>query len=1264
MKQELQQSFTEQKFNRLELSSQIKKDEDMTYLQDFCSDSDLKKRSVFMNDRYHQNKNHGSLNQIKKKLESEQEIQFPSNHDVIQKQYFEQNLIYQNISKDYNLNADGSSTHQKFSNSKKDHSGNDIADSNIFDNFNENNQAEISIYKSAIIRKGLSQIDGDIEINRKNSLKPNQVTDFDFKTIKQNSNGAMQINNQQNTGRKIHFNQIQQNISKNNFLKRLYYVIRFIKKMKFSASVRNIANLQLDYFKLINDVSFVQQNITKKTKFIGRQLLPSFIINFKIFEKDSIFMILFQILELLVILLQIFWFPLQLSFQMQPSIFLEFLLVQASIVIFVFSIIVRFNTTVYIDGNIVQSRKIIAMKYLKGSFTIDVITTLALILQDQQEQKILIYLIILRFPQILNLENDVKSSLITKKQKYLTCYELIKLIIFVLFVAHFCACGFYYVGNSGDQNHNWIVQKGISEYTIEQLYVTCLYFAIITMNTVGYGDIVPVNTSERIFVLIMVIFSCGVFGYSINTIGEIIRQQQQNYESFKVQQKHILNYLNQRQVSKQLTIKVIRQLEYIISQETFNQGKYVLDKLNDSLREEVKTEYFGKIIINNKQFKKIFSKQFLMKLSLLMKDINLYPNEILQKKGSSPTRLYFIYKGSINLVFQSEKDAIIEELNVGNIVGLNNFFCQKQYQYTLKSMNVASLIYCEYDDFVELLSHFPDDNEKFFLVRDIILQNISNNIFSQEQCKCCKQYTHLTYNCPCISVIPNRDLIVKRYSFSSIQQRGIFNRKQKKQNNLCNSFFNKMHIKEFRYEYVVKNQVTDIDQSILQLDRKFICNWDDKIFLKKIPQIKLFNMQEIKRKIQEESNDLIYEEDEFDSEEEEEEFETNQDGLTSSANRAVQSNLDQFLKKADEISIQKQLKDENVVESSLENYKEKPQRNSTIQFMNDSKRRVTLQNIDEQNMQDSIEMNMNANKKNKKQNRNVDYQESYGSAGEIPMSSKNIPTSKQDLQPQGISTLMNNIGSQMSGFTPSINTGYIPSQTSNYVHYTNKKMRRKSHQAQLEKPQHQPQQQMGSQHLIQPIQQQIILQQQQLQQLTQIAQQQQILQGVNNPQQSFTNLLYNLSSSPNIKPRGSINLPQIHQINNAANQQINQTLFNLMQVSQGGTFIPGTVGQTTFLTKTFDQYTRDNQTLENMNPFENQFDKQKDYKIYFPLFNLEKVLQVIKKRFQLLRIKIPKKRFDFIFDDTCSQRKKAKKSTVGTTFSKNNTKFLRTSNVQ
>ena len=41
------------------------------------------------------------------------------------------------------------------------------------------------------------------------------------------------------------------------------------------------------------------------------------------------------------------------------------------------------------------------------------------------------------------------------------------------------------------------------------------------MCTVGYGDISPITNLEKIFVIVSTLFSCGVFAYAINTIGQI-----------------------------------------------------------------------------------------------------------------------------------------------------------------------------------------------------------------------------------------------------------------------------------------------------------------------------------------------------------------------------------------------------------------------------------------------------------------------------------------------------------------------------------------------------------------------------------------------------------------------------------------------------------------------------------------------------------------------------------------------------------------------
>lgn len=42
------------------------------------------------------------------------------------------------------------------------------------------------------------------------------------------------------------------------------------------------------------------------------------------------------------------------------------------------------------------------------------------------------------------------------------------------------------------------------------------------MITVGYGDISPNTDWERVFVIIITLIACGVFAYSVNSIGNIV----------------------------------------------------------------------------------------------------------------------------------------------------------------------------------------------------------------------------------------------------------------------------------------------------------------------------------------------------------------------------------------------------------------------------------------------------------------------------------------------------------------------------------------------------------------------------------------------------------------------------------------------------------------------------------------------------------------------------------------------------------------------
>ena len=74
------------------------------------------------------------------------------------------------------------------------------------------------------------------------------------------------------------------------------------------------------------------------------------------------------------------------------------------------------------------------------------------------------------------------------------------------------------------ENKSWITTYEINHKNWKIQYIYSFYFSIVTMITVGYGDIIPQNEVEKVFCIFMVIFSCGIFGFFLNRVGIIIQE--------------------------------------------------------------------------------------------------------------------------------------------------------------------------------------------------------------------------------------------------------------------------------------------------------------------------------------------------------------------------------------------------------------------------------------------------------------------------------------------------------------------------------------------------------------------------------------------------------------------------------------------------------------------------------------------------------------------------------------------------------------------
>ena len=49
-----------------------------------------------------------------------------------------------------------------------------------------------------------------------------------------------------------------------------------------------------------------------------------------------------------------------------------------------------------------------------------------------------------------------------------------------------------------------------------------MFFAVTTMLTVGYGDIVPGNKFEKMFSIFSILITCCVFAYTMNVVGNVL----------------------------------------------------------------------------------------------------------------------------------------------------------------------------------------------------------------------------------------------------------------------------------------------------------------------------------------------------------------------------------------------------------------------------------------------------------------------------------------------------------------------------------------------------------------------------------------------------------------------------------------------------------------------------------------------------------------------------------------------------------------------
>ncbi|EGR27051.1 hypothetical protein IMG5_202320 [Ichthyophthirius multifiliis] len=286
---------------------------------------------------------------------------------------------------------------------------------------------------------------------------------------------------------------------------------------------------------------------------------------------------------------------------------------------FILDFFFQLNTGIVKKGEVLNNRKEIAFNYFKNYFFQDTIAIISLVqilyFYNKQNQilNIISYIFLYLKISILRSILERLEQLLALLNKYESLIDLIRLLFTIGTICHvFCLLWYglaVYEIQILKRDDTWLNSKNLIGQDIYTKYIYSFYYIAVTMITVGYGDITPQNQIECTFTVITMFFTGVVYAYSLNCIGNILQNINEEYKDLKNDIKAMHKLMSDSGVQQSLRVKIINYLEYLYKES--NQKKNIR-------KMKLQPNYLNNSKINQaKKYKEKFYKKSLQQKSLL-----------------------------------------------------------------------------------------------------------------------------------------------------------------------------------------------------------------------------------------------------------------------------------------------------------------------------------------------------------------------------------------------------------------------------------------------------------------------------------------------------------------------------------------------------------------------------------------------------------------------------------------------------------------------
>ncbi|KAG2715218.1 hypothetical protein I3843_03G069900 [Carya illinoinensis] len=384
----------------------------------------------------------------------------------------------------------------------------------------------------------------------------------------------------------------------------------------------------------------------------------------------------------------------------------------------------------------VYKRTPIAIRYLKSSFSIDLLGCMPwdIIYKACGRREEVRYLLWIRLSRVRkvtvffqNLEKDIRINYMFTR--------IIKLLAVELYCTHTAACIFYYLATTlppSEEGYTWIGSLKLGDYSYAQFreidlwkrYTTSLYFAIVTMATVGYGDIHAVNMREMIFIMIYVSFDMVLGAYLIGNMTALIVKGSKT-EQFRDKMTDIIKYMNRNGLGRDIRSQIKGHLR--LQYESSYTEAAVLQDIPMSIRAKISQTLYLPYIEKVPLFKGC-SSEFINQIVIRLHEEFFLPGEVIMEQGNVVDQLYFVCHGVLEEAGRGEDgiEETISLLETNSSFGVISILCNIPQPYTVRVCELCRLLRLDKQSFTNVLDIYFYDGRK--ILNNLLEGSDSNRI--------------------------------------------------------------------------------------------------------------------------------------------------------------------------------------------------------------------------------------------------------------------------------------------------------------------------------------------------------------------------------------------------------------------------------------------------------------------------------------------------------------------------------------------------------